>query len=374
MPRIFINALSAKVGGGKTYINNLLTNMPKQECEIYIACPDKLIIPDDKRIKYLETKFANHNIFFRMLWELFYLPFLLLILRSNILFVPGGMDFTIFTFGIPKVTMFRNMLPFDSKALSALPSWSLKIKNIILRVLMSRTMKSADSIIFISNYARNKIKDIIKTNSYQIIPHGISEHFTPNIVPDTLLSQGRTKYILYVSRFEPYKNHLNLLRAYASLPDSLKKKYHLVLVGESMEPAYSECQQFVEENNLQGQVIFKGKVAYEDLPSVYKSAALFVYPSSCENCPNILLEAIGCGLPVIASKTEPMPEFAKDSALYFDENDYNDIAHKMNYVLDNPAELNEMRNKSIFLRENYTWEKTALKTWEYLDNIGGNNV
>ncbi|WP_212591490.1 hypothetical protein [Escherichia coli] len=37
MPRIFINALSAKVGGGKTYINNLLTNMPKQECEIYIA-------------------------------------------------------------------------------------------------------------------------------------------------------------------------------------------------------------------------------------------------------------------------------------------------------------------------------------------------
>ena len=132
MPRIFINALSAKVGGGKTYINNLLTNMPKQECEIYIACPDKLIIPDDKRIKYLETKFANHNIFFRMLWELFYLPFLLLILRSNILFVPGGMDFTIFTFGIPKVTMFRNMLPFDSKALSALPSWSLKIKNIIL--------------------------------------------------------------------------------------------------------------------------------------------------------------------------------------------------------------------------------------------------
>ncbi|MGT4032375.1 glycosyltransferase [Escherichia coli] len=141
-----------------------------------------------------------------------------------------------------------------------------------------------------------------------------------------------------------------------------------------MEPAYSECQQFVEENNLQGQVIFKGKVAYEDLPSVYKSAALFVYPSSCENCPNILLEAIGCGLPVIASKTEPMPEFAKDSALYFDENDYNDIAHKMNYVLDNPAELNEMRNKSIFLRENYMWEKTALKTWEYLDNIGGNNV
>lgn len=128
-----------------------------------------------------------------------------------------------------------------------------------------------------------------------------------------------------------------------------------------MEPAYSECQQFVEENNLQGQVIFKGKVAYEDLPSVYKSAALFVYPSSCENCPNILLEAIGCGLPVIASKTEPMPEFAKDSALYFDENDYNDIAHKMNYVLDNPAELNEMRNKSIFLRENYTWEKQHLK-------------
>ncbi|AKE59067.1 glycosyltransferase family 4 protein [Citrobacter farmeri] len=374
MHRIFINALSAKVGGGKTYISNLLTNIPDQECEIYITCPDKLIIPNDKRIKYLETKFASHNIFFRMLWEFFYLPFLLLILRRNILFVPGGMDFTVFTFGIPKVTMFRNMLPFDSKALSELPGRKLKIKNIILKTLMSRTMKTADSVIFISNYARNKIKDMIEIKSYQVIPHGISDHFTPNIVTDLALSQGETKYILYVSRFEPYKNHLNLLKAYASLPDYLKKNYHLILVGEPMEPAYSDCLHFVEENNLQEQVIFKGKVAYEELPSVYKSAALFVYPSSCENCPNILLEAIGCGLPVIASKTEPMPEFAKDSALYFDEKDSDDIAHKINLVLNNPAELNEMSKKSISLREDYMWKKTALKTWEYLDIIGDKNV
>lgn len=223
MLRIFINALSAKVGGGKTYINNLLANISDQDCEIYIACPDKLIIPNDKRIKYLETKFANYNIFFRMLWELFYLPFLLLILRRNILFVPGGMDFTVFTFGIPKVTMFRNMLPFDSKALSALPGRSLKVKNIILRALMSRTMKSADSVIFISNYARNKIKDMIEIKSYQVIPHGISDHFTPDILTDLALGQDETKYILYVSRFEPYKNHLNLLKAYTSLPDFLKK-------------------------------------------------------------------------------------------------------------------------------------------------------
>lgn len=375
MHRIFINALSAKVGGGKTYISNLLSNISsEQQCEIYIVCPDPSIIPSDKRIKYITTKFANHNIFFRMLWESLYLPILLLFVRANVLFVPGGMDFTFFSFGIPKVTMFRNMLPFDSKAQGALPSRRLKIKNIILKLLMSRTMKSADSVIFISNYARNVVKKLMKINASQVIPHGISNHFNPGVNPDEGLNNRKGKYILYVSRFEPYKNHLNLLKAYALLPETIKQAHQLILVGEFMEPAYSDCIRYVQDNQLEDFVIFKGKVIYEELPAIYKDASLFIFPSSCENCPNILLEAIGCGVPILASRTEPMPEFAKDAALYFDENSYEDISIKISEAFNNPILLKEMRGKSISLRENYMWEKTALKTWKYLETIGGDNV
>ncbi len=374
MHQVFINALSAKVGGGKTYISNLLSNIIDPQCKIYIVCPDPSIIPDDARIKYIKTNFANKNIFFRMIWEFLYLPFLLLFTKAKVLFVPGGMDFTCFTFGIPKVTMFRNMLPFDSKAQLSLPNFKLKFKNHILKMLMLRTMKSANSVIFISYYAKNVVEGIMRITTSQVIPHGISNHFKPDKDYDKEVNENRSKYILYVSRFEPYKNHLNLIKAYASLSDTLKQIYRLILVGEFMEPAYSQCIRYVQEHNLVEHIVFKGKVEYEELPTVYKNASLFIFPSSCENCPNILLEAIGCGVPVLSSNSDPMPEFAKDAALYFDENNYHDISRKINLCLTDPMLMNEMRGKSIFLRRDYMWETTALKTWKYLELIGEKNV
>ncbi|BCO13072.1 glycosyl transferase [Aeromonas hydrophila] len=369
MNNIVINALSAKLGGGKTYIFNLLSNLPGGDVKIYIVCPDVALLPDDPRVVFIESKVANKNILFRMLWEAFYLPFLLIKLKASVIFVPGGMDFTFFTFGIPKVTMFRNMLPFDKVAIRHLPSKSLKFKNWILKYLMARTMSSANHVIFISNYAEKAIENDVKIKSASVIYHGISSDF--NYVGR---HQPLQEYLLYVSRFEPYKNHLNLIIAYTNLNESFKKQYKLVLVGEPMEPFYSECIEYVENNNLSGSVIFKGRVSYEDLPELYQSASLFVFPSSCENCPNILLEAIGCGVPVIASKTEPMPEFAQDAGFYFDEKNHKEIHACLNYVLSNPDLLCEMREKSMLLSRSYVWKNTAHKTWECLKKFGVKNV
>ncbi|MBO1401291.1 glycosyltransferase [Vibrio sp. R-1] len=366
MNNIFINALSAKLGGGKTYIFNLLENLPtSRRINIYVACPDITLLPDDPRITFIQSKVANRNIFSRMLWEAFYLPFLLLKLKASVLFVPGGMDFTFFTFGIPKVTMFRNMLPFDKAAIKNLPSKRLKFKNWILKQLMTRTMSSANHVIFISNYAKESIENKVKVKSSSTIYHGISSVFTPiaHHIPEQ-------EYLLYVSRFEPYKNHLKLIIAYDKLNAEYKNKYKLVLAGEFMEPSYSECIDYVESNNLAESVIFKGKVPYEDLPELYQFASLFIFPSSCENCPNILLEAIGCGVPVIASKTEPMPEFAQDAGLYFDEKNHDEIHDYLNNILSKPDLLSEMREKSVSLRDNYLWKNTAIKTWKCLNEFG----
>ncbi|EIY4754481.1 glycosyltransferase family 4 protein [Vibrio cholerae] len=369
MSNIFINALSAKLGGGKTYIFNLLDNLPTGDFNIYVACPDIKIIPSDSRVIFVKSNMANKNILSRMLWEAFYLPFLLLRLKASVLFVPGGMDFTFFTFFIPKVTMFRNMLPFDKVAIKHLPSMRLKYKNWLLKYLMTRTMSSANHVIFISSYAKKVIEDEIKIKSASIIYHGISNIFTP-------ISQHREEqeYLLYVSRFEPYKNHLNLIVAYSKLDAKYKKKYKLLLVGEFMEPSYSECVNYVKNNDLSELVIFKGKVSYENLPEIYQSASLFIFPSSCENCPNILLEAIGCGVPVIASKTEPMPEFAQYAGLYFDEKNNEEIFSCLNNVLSEPKLLSVMKERSVSLRDNYMWKNTAMKTWKCLKEFGDINV
>lgn len=366
---IFINALSAKLGGGKTYIKNLLRYLPDNVL-IYICCPDRSMLPNDPRVIYLESNFANKSLLHRAFWEIFRLPFLLKNLKAELLFVPGGMDFTLSNLAIPKVTMFRNMLPFDPVALASASSRTLILKNYILKKLMIRTMDSAAHTIFISEYAKKSIQPFLRLNDSSIIYHGIAKEFIPC---KKILDEG-VDYILYVSRFEPYKNHLNVIKAYEKLSPAIRAKYKLLLAGEFMEPSYGLCIKYVKDKSLEAYIDIKGKVPYEKLPTLYQQAALFVFASSCENCPNILLEAIGCGVPVITSQTEPMPEFAKDSALYFDESDPESIYEKLNTVLGSNILVKQMRDKSIALREQYSWENTALLTWQCLETIGEKNV
>ncbi|SPY79327.1 hypothetical protein [Providencia rustigianii] len=150
--KIFINALSAKLGGGITYIENLLQYIDYIDSEIYIITSGKFKIPNSNKIKEVKSRFARKNIFYRFVWELFYLPFFLFKNKINVLFVPGGLDLTLFTYKSKKVTMFRNMLPFDKKIIDKISG--IKFKNYILKRLMLITMRSSDGIIFISSYAK----------------------------------------------------------------------------------------------------------------------------------------------------------------------------------------------------------------------------
>lgn len=361
---IFINALSAKLGGGKTYIRNLLVNLPG-DVEVYVVCPDKSILPESDNVHYIEAGFANKNILCRAFWEFFWLPFLLSRLNISVLFSPGGVDFNIFTFGVPKVTMFRNMLPFDKNALQSEGTNLSKVKNWILKALMLRTMSQSDHVIFISKYARDVIKKYMSCSNSSVIYHGISDNF----IPDESISIDNS--LLYVSRFESYKNHLNLIKAYHLMSECLKFKHKLIIIGEEMDPAYSQCVSFIKENNLSDNVVIKGRVPYNELPIYYNSCSLFIFPSSCENCPNILLEAIGSGAAILSSSTSPMPEFGRNACGYFNENEPESISSEMVRVLSNEDELNNLRQNSKELRNSYLWKQTADNTWRKLIEMVG---
>ncbi|RZQ16383.1 glycosyltransferase family 4 protein [Vibrio vulnificus] len=368
--KVFINAFSAKMGGGQTYIKNLLDNLNDNIAKVYIVCPDITLLPDDERVVYIKSDFANKNIINRALWEMFYLPFFVNKIDIDVLFVPGGMDFTLSTFGVKKVTMFRNMLPFDKIALNSLPSKTIKFKNFILKHLMLRTMNSANHIIYISNYAKKSIEKSLEGTSSSVIYHGIAKNFLPNILDGS----ENDDYILYVSRFEPYKNHLNLIIAYNMLGDELKRKHKLLIIGEKISPVYEQCLDYIEKYDLHDNVDMLGKVSYDDLPIYYMKSKLFVFPSSCENCPNIILEALGCGAPIVASQRDPMPEFAKQAGVYFDESSPEAIKLVLENLLTDESKIKKMKNLSFEIRNDYLWEKTATLTWNCLANIGDENV
>ena len=68
--KVVINALSARLGGGQTYLRNLLRHLPdRQDLEVHVFAPASLVLPSDARIRRRLTRWPTENPFLRTVWE-----------------------------------------------------------------------------------------------------------------------------------------------------------------------------------------------------------------------------------------------------------------------------------------------------------------
>lgn len=355
--------MSARLGGGQTYINNLIENIPHNEAlKVVIYAPTSLAIPESPLVTKICVDIAVKNPLFRFIWERLYLPLALRNSKADVLFCPGGTLNTRVPKNCKTITMFRNMIPFDMRVRNSIPYGFQRVRNWLLYKVMLNSMRRADLTIFISKYAQSVIEGISKVNKSVIIPHGINELFrisgssTPNIAPDS-------NYILYVSRFDVYKHHYEVIQGYSNLPDQLRNKYKLVLVGEINTSQYKRCSHLIDELKLTDDVIVLGPIDYYELPSLYQNAYLNLFASSCENCPNIMLEALASGRPLASSDVMPMPEFGCDSVVYFSPFDPFSIKECLVNLLDDEELVLAYSEKAIREAAKYSWNETAKRTW-----------
>src|SRR5699024_4105701 len=109
-----------------------------------------------------------------------------------------------------------------------------------------------------------------------------------------------------------------------------------------------------------------GEVPYEKIQNLYKNANLFIFGSTCENMPNIVVEAMSAGLPILSSHYGPMPEILNDGAIYIDPTDVKDVAMKLEKLLNSVELRKEIAEKAFNYSQNFSWDKTAKKTFEFL--------
>ena len=371
--KIIVNALSARLGGGQTYLKNLLAHLPVQpDLEIVVYAPASLRLPEDPRIRRGITRWPTTNPLLRTLWEKFTLPRILLVERAHILFCPGGVVATRAPDDCKVVTMFRNMIPFDPEALARIPPGLQKLRNFMLKRVMLRSMTNADLTIFISQHARQVIETLTSVRKSVTIPHGINAAFRthgqivqrPNWLPES-------EYLLYVSRFDVYKHQLEVTKAYAALPPDLRSRYKLLLVGEADNALARAVSDLAQKSGLENQIDIVGPIAYAELPAAYHHAAVNIFASSCENCPNILLEALGAGRPVLSSAIMPMPEFGGDAAGYFDPTDPTSIRGEMIRVLYDEPLRHELAAAAVRRSADFDWVKTSRTTWQSIADLVG---
>jgi glycosyltransferase involved in cell wall biosynthesis len=200
----------------------------------------------------------------------------------------------------------------------------------------------------------------------------LEERFAP-VNERRLLAKVRTKYslperfVLSVGTIEPRKNIAGVARAYSLLPRHLRDKCKLIIAGGKgwhTDAIFGEIKQL----GIEKDVSFLGFVDYEDLPSLYSLAEVFVYPSLYEGFGFPPLEAMACGTPVITSTRSSLPEVVGDAAILTEPTDYGTMSNEMCRVLTDEKIRGEMRRKGLRRAKLFSWRVAAKQTLEIFES------
>ena len=176
-----------------------------------------------------------------------------------------------------------------------------------------QTLKEADHIIAISECTKRDILeygcDLVSEDNITLIYQSCAQRFTPSAI--THSPSPATRYVLSVGSIEPRKNTMLALKALHNLSDDIS----LVLVGR--HTAYTDkLTQYARANGLEHRLRILHGVPDADLPALYAGAEAFVYPSVYEGFGIPIIEAIRCGLPVVACTGSCLEEAGGPDSIY----------------------------------------------------------
>lgn len=371
--KIAIDASNLLDGGGVTHMKELL-NVFKTHRDIHftmmVGSRSAFESYAGDNITFEKIDSFDKNVFVRNYWMYSKSKKWLTERKIDILFNPGGGYVGKFK---PYVTMSRNMLIFqkEERALFGFSKMYLKLK--LLEFVHTYSLKRADGIIFISQFARTYISKKIKYLAASVnINHGVSnsfevenkeqypvEHYTP---------EAPFKFI-YVSIIDVYKHQCEIAEAIARLRNE-GYFVEITFVGRAYPPALHKYTQKVETLDPERNFLhYIGMKPYDELNKYYSDSDAIIFGSSCENMPNILIEGMKTGLPVACSDRPPMPEFLKDAGFYFDPYDAFSILFSLKQMLDNPRERKEKSMKSKKYASEYSWTKCGEETINFIRQI-----
>jgi glycosyltransferase involved in cell wall biosynthesis len=248
----------------------------------------------------------------------------------------------------------------------------------VVTAALTRVCRQADVVIVPSQAVQRDVLEHlgVPEERLMVIAEGCEARFSAAVEP-ARLEQVRTtyglpaSYVLFVGTLEPRKNLTSLLHAFAQLRHrtQIDPTVQLVVAGaRSWRDA--AIYRTIKALGLEEAVCLPGFIGDADLPDLYRGAALFVFPSLYEGFGLPILEAMGCGVPVIASNTSAMPEVAGDAALLVDPHDAEALATAMAALLHDTTLRERQRARGLQRVRSFTWDLAARKTFEVYRSLG----
>lgn len=238
----------------------------------------------------------------------------------------------------------------------------------MFRVVLSVVTKRADAIITVSWSSKRALQKLDPTlgRKTKVIYEGAETIFRA-VPSDQGVSQTRARFglkdncILYVGMIRPHKNLVRLFQAIGRLVHDMNQSCHLI-IGGGKEGDLLFLRNFAKELGISESVSFVQNLDDTDLVKLMRAADVFVFPSLEEGFGLPPLEAMACGVPVVASNVSSLPEVLGDAALLVNPYNVQDLADALERVLIDAKLRRELVEKGLKRAASYSWEDTARQT------------
>ncbi len=359
--KVAVDNRSLPHSGIGTYTRNLLEKMPaisRAAGRSDAFCP----VSDELAVEWVPGYAKYLSGLRRLYWENFSLPRLLSDENYDLLHNPRNLGVP-YRVHCPVVVTIHDVIPmvFGQEYLPTLKQrllYKAMLHQAVHRsdFILTDSVYSADEICRFLPQAAKKIEVVMLAGDPDFCVR--DEKNAPDAEVDKLV--GACPYVLAIGGSEPRKNNRRLMRAFHSLPEEQRRGHKLVIVGGP----WRSLDLRTELGEAAADVIFTGGVSKDLLIRLYNRATMFVFPSLYEGFGLPVLEAMGCGTPVICSHSSSLPETAGEAAIMIDPEDEVAMAKTMRRVLESRALRQELSASGLEQCRKFSWDKAIRQTYE----------
>jgi glycosyltransferase involved in cell wall biosynthesis len=367
--RLFVDAhvLDNEFQGTRTFIRHIYSILAeKEDILLFLAANDienlKRNFPQRGNVRFL--RYRSRTPLMRLGFEI---PAML---KRN------AIDYAHFQYITPLFKRGRWLVTIHDVLFSEYPdefSWQYRMAK---KFLFKRSARKADILTTVSEYSERSIRNFLEIapdKPVYIVPNGVGPPFfapydKQQSRENIFRKYGLEKLILYVSRIEPRKNHVFLLKAFLEL-ELYRKGYYLVLLGhQSIRIPELDGMLRAMPEEVRKFVFISGRIDDADLLEFYRAAEVFVYPSKAEGFGIPPLEAAALRTPVICSNSSAMEQFGFFGEYHIDPNDLPLLKTQLLKILRQPPPETVLADLSKLVREEFSWDRAAEALYNVLSS------
>ncbi|MGA3290275.1 MAG: glycosyltransferase family 4 protein [Candidatus Bathyarchaeia archaeon] len=276
---------------------------------------------------------------------------------------------------LPKVVTehgtMRGYVPY--RKILDLPSLIVKTFSLMYIAIDRQIVRSADRVIAISKACADELRLFYGIKDLEIIHNAVDSTF---FCPQNH-KENKKSYILYTGRLSAEKGLIDLVKGAVHV---CKKYPNFKFVIAGSGPLERRLKKLVSALNLERNFSFAGNVNHETLLKYYQNAAVYVLPSYREGLPTTLLEAMSCGLPIVATAISGITDVIDNfkTGLLVPTNSPEKLANAILTLIEDSTLSEEIAtNARMHVQKYYDWDIITSKIEEvYLSihNIGSRSI